>query len=81
VVDLKPVSKKNMQNIFAEIGERKLILQGPTTKLQDSRFQVQEAAADHVVIKLLGDLEMLIIPYASITTLKLERQVATISYR
>jgi hypothetical protein len=81
MADLKPQSKKNLQTIFAESGDRKLVLQGPSTKLQDSRFVIADCAVDHLVIKLLNDQEYLVIPYASITSLKLERQVLTISYR
>jgi hypothetical protein len=81
VADLKPTSKKTLQNIFAESGERKLVLLGPNNqKLQDSRFAIADAAADHVVIKLLGE-EQLVIPYASVADVKLERQVMTIRYR
>jgi hypothetical protein len=79
--DAKQTSKKTLQNILAESGERKLILQGPNAKLQDSRFAIVDCAADHVVIKLLGDQEQLVLPYSAITSLKLERQVLTISYR
>ena len=81
MTDLKPTSKKTMQNQFAEMGDRKIILIGPgNQKVQDSRFAVQDAAADHVVIKMLGE-EVLVIPYAAITSMKVERQVLTISYR
>lgn len=77
----KALSKKTLQNIFAEMGERKLILLGPgNTKLQDSRFAIQDAGTDHVVVKLLGE-EVLVIPFSSITSLKVERQQLTISYR
>jgi len=72
---------REAEAIASEIGERKLILLGPgNTKLQDSRFTVQEAGVDHVVIKLLGE-EHLIIPFSSITSLKVERQQLTITYR
>ncbi len=77
----KPSSKKTLQSLFAEPGERKLVLLGPNnSKLQDSRFSIAEAALDHLVIKLLGD-EHLVVPYASIADVKLERQVMTIRYR
>jgi hypothetical protein len=79
-MDAKPTSKKTLQNVFAEIGERKLILVSGTQKLQDSRFVVQEAGLDHVVIKMLGE-ELLVLPFAAITSLKLERQQLTITYR
>ncbi len=81
MVDLKPTSKKTMQAVFAEAGERKIVLAGPQTKLQDSRFAVADAALDHVAIKMLGDGELLVIPYTSITSLKVERQLLTIAYR
>jgi hypothetical protein len=77
----KPSSKKTLQNVLAESGERKLVLVGPNnSKLQDSRFVIAEAGLDHVVIKLLGD-ELLVVPYSAISDLKLERQVLTIRYR
>ena len=77
----KPSSKKTLQNVFAESGERKLVLLGPSnSKLQDSRYTIADAALDHVVIKMLGE-EVLVLPYASITELKIERQVLTIRYR
>lgn len=81
MADLKTISKKTLTQLFAEAGERKLVLQGPTTKLQDSRFQIAEVGPDHVVIKLLGDGEVLVIPFTNISTLKFERQVLTITYR
>ena len=80
-MDAKPTSKKNMQNAFAEMGDRKIVLVGPgNVKLQDSRFAIVDAAADHVVIKLLGE-ETLVIPYAAVSSVKVERQQVTISYR
>jgi hypothetical protein len=76
-----PLSKKTLQNVFSEMGERKIILLGPgNTKMQDSRFVIQEAGVDHVVIKLLGE-EHLVIPFGSIISLKVERQQLTITYR
>lgn len=81
MADTKTLSKKSLTNLFAEAGERKIVLQGPSTKLQDSRFQIAEVGTDHVVIKLLGDGEVLVIPFSGISTLKFERQVLTITYR
>jgi len=78
--DLKPTSKKTMQNAFAEMGDRKIVLISGTNKLQDSRYAVADAALDHVVIKMLGE-DVLVIPYSSITSMKIERQQVTISYR
>lgn len=79
-MDAKPTTKKTLQNVFADIGDRKLILQNGAQKMQDSRFLVQEAGADHVVIKMLGE-ELLVIPFSAITSLKLERAQLTINYR
>ena len=79
-MDAKPTTKKTLQNVFADVGDRKLILVCGTAKVQDSRFLVQEAGADHVVIKMLGE-ELLVIPFSAITSLKLERQQLTINYR
>lgn len=77
----KPSSKKTLQTVFAESGERKLVLLGPNnSKMQDSRFAIADAALDHVAIRMLGD-ELLVLPYASISEVKLERQVLTIRYR
>ena len=80
MVDAKPTSKKTLQNVLAEMGDRKIVLVNGPQKVQDSRFAIAECAADHVVIKLLGE-ETLLIPYAAITSMKIERQVVTIHYR
>jgi hypothetical protein len=80
MVDAKPISKKTLQNAFAEMGDRKIVLISGTSKQQDSRFAIADCALDHVVIKLLGE-ETLVIPYGAITSMKVERQVLTISYR
>ena len=79
-MDAKPTTKKTLQNVFADIGDRKLILVCGAQKSQDSRYLVQEAGADHVVIKMLGE-ELLVIPFSAITSLKLERSQLTINYR
>jgi hypothetical protein len=41
---------------------------------------VGEAGADHVVIKLLGD-EQLVLPYSSILSIKVDRTQVTIRLR
>jgi hypothetical protein len=79
-MDAKPTTKKTLQNVLADIGDRKLILVSGASKLQDSRYLVHEANADHVVIKMLGE-ELLVIPFSAITSLKLERSQLTINYR
>jgi hypothetical protein len=64
------------------IGEKKLLITGPgpTEKLQDARIGIGEAHADHVVIKLLGE-EQLVIPYSTILTVKIDRTQITIRLR
>lgn len=79
-METRTSSKKTLQNVFTDIGERKLILLSGTQKLQDSRFVVLEVGLDHVVIKMLGE-ELLVIPFAAITCIKLERQQLTVTYR
>ena len=80
MTDPRPTSKRTMQNIFAELGDKKIVLVQNGVKQQDSRFQVVEAAGDHVVIKLLGE-ETLILPYATLGSVKVERTQVTLSYR
>ncbi len=72
-----------MQDVLTDsVADKKLLIQGPGPgeKLQDSRITVGEAHADHVVIKLLGE-EQLIIPYSTILTVKIERGQITIRLR
>jgi hypothetical protein len=73
-------TKKTLANVFLDVGERKLIFQGPDNLRQDSRYAVTEVAADHVVFKLLGD-ELFVLPFTSIMSVKVERQTMTIRYR
>lgn len=73
-------TKRSLANIFLEVGDRKLVFQGPDNLRQDSRYAVTEVAADHVVFKLLGE-ETMVLPFTSILSLKLERQALTIRYR
>jgi hypothetical protein len=73
---------RTLQTMFSDsVADKKLLIMGPgPEKLQDSRFTVGDAHADHVVIKLLGD-EQLIIPYSTILTVKLDRTQITIRLR
>lgn len=59
---------------------RKLTLKGPDAIRPDSRYQIVEIAADHVVIQLLGD-DHLVVPFASITSLRVQATQLTLSYR
>lgn len=76
------VQVRTLQQMFSDsVADKKLLITGPgPEKLQDSRFAVGDAHADHVVIKLLGD-EQLIIPYSTILTVKLDRTSITIRLR
>jgi hypothetical protein len=79
MVDKAP-SKRSLQNVWAELGDRKIVLLGPNNeKLQDTRYAVHDAGVDHVVIKLLGD-ELLVIPYSAMRSVKVERTVVTVKY-
>ena len=73
---------RTLQDVFSDgVTEKKLIISGPgPEKMQDSRIGIGEAHGDHVVIKLLGE-EQLVIPYASILTVKVERTQITIRIR
>ncbi len=76
------VPTRTLQSLFSDsVTDKKLLILGPgPEKLQDSRISIGEAHADHVVVKLLGD-EQLIIPYSTILTVKLERTQVTIRLR
>jgi hypothetical protein len=77
----KPVVKTLQQVLSDQTADRKLLILGPgPEKLQDSRYSIAEAGADHVVIKLLGE-EQLVIPYASILTVKIDRGQVTLRLR
>jgi hypothetical protein len=77
--DLKPTTKKTLQSFFQEIGDKKLVLQGPDNLKMDSRYQVAEVAPDYVAIKLLGE-DMLVLPFGAITSIRIERTQVTIRY-
>ena len=79
----KKEKPRTLQDVFSDnVADKKLLVQGPspTEKLQDSRYAIGEAHADHVVIKLLGD-EQLIIPYSTVLTVKVDRTQITIRLR
>lgn len=74
---------KTLQDVFSDgVSDKKLLIQGPgpAEKLQDSRIAIGEAHSDHVVIKLLGE-EQLIIPYSTVLTVKIDRTQITIRLR
>lgn len=78
----KQPKPRTLQDVFSDgMSEKKLLILGPgPEKLQDSRVGIGEAHADHVVIKLLGE-EQLIIPYSTILTVKVDRTQVTIRLR
>ena len=76
-----PPPRTLMQVFTEQTVDKKLLIVGPgPEKLQDSRYAVGEAGADHVVIKLLGD-EQLVLPYSSILSIKVDRTQVTIRLR
>lgn len=73
---------RTLTNVLAEqTVDKKLLVLGPgAEKLQDSRFGIGEVGADHVVIKLLGE-EQLVLPFSSILSVKVDRTQITIRVR
>jgi hypothetical protein len=73
---------RTLMNVLAEqTADKKLLVLGPgPEKLQDSRYSIGDVGADHVVIKLLGE-EQLVLPFSSILSVKVERAQVTIRLR
>lgn len=69
-------------NVLAEqAADKKLLVLGPgPEKLQDSRYSLGDVGPDHVVIKLLGE-EQLVLPFSSILSVKVDRTQVTIRVR
>lgn len=76
------VGKRTLKQVFEESLqlERKLTFQGPDNIRPDSRYTIAEVNEDHAVFRLLGD-DMLVVPYASITSLRVAATQLTIRYR
>jgi hypothetical protein len=76
-----PPPRTLTQVLTEQTVDKKLLILGPgQEKLQDSRYSVGDAGADHVVIKLLGE-EQLILPFSSILSVKVDRTQVTIRLR
>lgn len=75
------ITKKTLKQIFQESAqlERKLTFQGPDNIRPDSRYAILEVAEDFAAFRLLGD-EQFILPYSSITALKVAATQLTIRY-
>jgi hypothetical protein len=73
---------RTLQHVLVEqTADKKLLVLGPgPEKLQDSRYAIGDVGADHVVIKLLGE-EQLILPFSSILSVKVDRTQVTIRLR
>jgi hypothetical protein len=73
---------RTLLNVLGEqTADKKLLILGPgPEKLQDSRYAISDVGADHVVIKLLGE-EQLVLPFSSILTVKVDRTQVTIRLR
>lgn len=76
------VGKRTIKQIFEESLqlERKLTFHGPDNLRPDSRYAIVEVHEDHAVFRLLGD-DLLVVPYASITSLRVAATQLTIRYR
>jgi hypothetical protein len=77
-----PPKTKTLQQVLLECTpERKLLILGPgPEKLQDSRFTIAEIGENYLVVRLLGD-EQLIVPFASIVSVRAERTQVTLRLR
>ncbi|MFZ9887071.1 MAG: hypothetical protein ACO3JL_06180 [Myxococcota bacterium] len=73
--------RRTLRHLFEESmqQERKLLFHGPDNIRPDSRYAIVEAQEDHVVFRLLGD-DLLVIPYASITSLRVSMGQVVIRY-
>lgn len=76
------VGKRTIKQIFEESLqlERKLSFHGPDNLRPDSRYAIAEINEDHAVFRLIGD-DNLVLPYASITSLRVGATQLTIRYR
>lgn len=74
--------KRTMQKVFEEAAqlERRLEFLGPDQIRLDSRHQIKEIAADHVVFNLLGD-DILVIPFSSMVNVRLTPTTLQVRYR
>ena len=74
--------KRTLMSVFEESVQvdRKLNFDGPDKLRPDSRYAIEEIAADHVVFRLIGD-EVLVIPYSAIIALKVAPTALTVRYR
>ena len=79
---VKISAKRTIQQVLEESANvsRKLSFKGPDPIRPDSRYQIAEIAADHVVFQLLGD-DLLVVPYASISSLRVQPTALTVNYR
>jgi len=73
--------KRTLATVFEESVQvdRKLTIHGPDQIRPDSRYKITEIHADHVVIQLLGD-DLLVLPYTSISSLRVQATGLTIRY-
>ncbi len=82
MADVKISAKRTIQQVLEESANvnRKLSFKGPDPIRPDSRYAIAEIAADHVVFSLLGD-DMLVVPYSSISSLRVQPTALTVNYR
>ena len=73
--------KRSLSHILEEAGSqnKKLAFQGADNLRPDSRYALVEIASDHVVIRLIGE-EQLVIPFTAIQSLRVSNTQLTIRY-
>jgi len=76
------VSKRTLKQVLTECAQldKKPSFKGPDNIRPDSRHSIVEVAEDHVVFQLLSD-EAFVMPYASITALRVSGTAVLVSYR
>ena len=74
--------KRTMVRIFEECmtTERKLSFQGPDNIRADSRYAISEIGGDYVIFQLLGD-DQLVVPFSSISSLRVTPTALSVRYR
>ena len=76
------ISKRTIKQVLTECAQmdKKLGFKGPDNIRPDSRHTIAEVAEDHVVFQLLSD-EAFVMPYASISALRVTGTAVTVQYR
>ena len=76
------ISNRTLKQVLTECAQmdKKPTFKGPDNIRQDSRHSIAEVAEDHVVFQLLSD-EAFVMPYSSITSLRVSGTAVLVQYR